>query len=490
MGAFGGSAPIKPSYLSNESRPIPEPRPRSKTPTSAEGSKSQSPNTSGSDIAMLDSSRSNSTSSQKSLGVPKKPPPPPKPAKITVLDKSTEPSYKFSTLPHGRGVGAIAVKEGGSPPRPIKQFSVPNGNNDQAVLSQSVPSRILREREAKKVPPTKPVRNFPIKADLQQEAADTTTPLSSSAVTRRPGGGDGDRGDAGETSLPGSGSSVRVGQTAASSSSPPTPRQRPPPKPARSIKRKPQRDRANAVVNRDEEQTSTPKEVERPVSGGATPPRSYSDSSSDKIVVGGGRGGETAPTSSGPPKPIRRIKSPKVVDSSSPKIEEEKERNSGTFGDRDQSSSSGCGTRNRNETNTKPAMRTINVSTPSPTSSSPTTPNDSSSFTEAAEFPHNTSATTAEVTKSTHSRFEAGGGSSTSTPLSSTVPSRSGSAGAGSKPPPKPKPRSLQHLGSQGSFSGGSGLGNGGSGTPRRPVPPNKPSRSSVKVATPEHRTT
>ena len=153
MGAFGGSAPIKPSYLSSENRPIPEPRPRSKTPTSAEGSKNQSPKTSGSDIAMLDSSRSDSLSSQKSLGVPKKPAPPPKPAKIAVLDdKSIEASYKFSTLPYIRGVGATAVKEGGSSPRPIKQFSVPNGDSGQAALSQSVPSRILRESEPKRCP--------------------------------------------------------------------------------------------------------------------------------------------------------------------------------------------------------------------------------------------------------------------------------------------------------------------------------------------------
>ena len=451
--AFGGSAPIKPSYLSERGGPTPEPRPRSKTPTSAEGSKSQSPNTSGSDIATLDSARSDSLSSQKSVGVAKKPAPPPKPAKIALLnDKMTE-AYKSSTLPFNRGV--TAAKGSSSPPKPIKQFSVPNGDSSSpAELSQSVPNRTLQESEAKKMPP-KPVRNFAIKADLQPSETDTT-----SAGTRRPPGstgGSGGGGDVGETP-PTSGSS-----TTTASSSPPTPRQRPPPKPARSIKRKPQRDR---VVNRDEEQSK------EPASGSATPPRSNSDSLTDKVADGG------------PPKPIRRVRSPKVVDSSSPQMEEEKERSNRTFGDHDQSSGVvGNGTRNGNETITKHAVRTINVSTPSPTSSSPTTTSDGSSFAEAASFPHNTSATTTEVTKSTNSRFEAGG-SNTPTPSS-----RSGSATSAGKPQPKPKPRSLQQLGSQGSVTSHGNSGNGVSSTPRRPVPPAKPSRSSVRVATPEHRT-
>lgn len=458
--AFGGSAPIKPSFLS-ERGPTPEPRPRSKTPSSAEGSKNQSPSTSGSDIAMVDSSRSDSLSSQKSVGVANKPAPPPKPAKIALLNEKSTEAYKFSTLPYGRG----AAKGSRSPPKPIKQFSVPNGNESPTALSQSIPSRTPQENEAKKIPP-KPVRNFASKADWQPEG--DTTPLSS-AGTRRPGNGGGDTGETPPTSGSGSGQ--------AASSSPPTPRQRPPPKPARSIKRKPQRDKA---VNRGgEEQTSPSEEAERPESGSISPtPRSNSNSS-DKVVTAAV--GETTPTSSGtggPPKPIRRIKIPKVVDSSSPQIEEEKERSNKTFSDRDRPSSSGSGTGDGNETGNKHAVRTINVSTPSPTSSSPTNTNEEggNSFAKAATFGHDTSASTAEVTKSTNSRFETSGGNTT--PLASR-------SGSGSKPRPMPKPRGLQQLGSQGSETGSGSS----STTPKKPVPPSKPSQSSIRVATPEHRT-
>ena len=446
---FGGSAPVKPNYLS-ERGPTPEPRPRSKTPSSAGGSKNQSPHSSGSDIAMLDTTGSDSLSqsSQKSPGMAKKPAPPPKPAKIALFDEKSMEAYRSSTLPYGRGVSTSRGRA--SPPKPTKQFSVPNGNGSQSpgTLSQSLSSRTPQEMEARRIPP-KPTRNFAAKTESQPEA--DTTP---SKGTGKPDNG----GGMGETPHT-SGSSA----AAVAVSTTPTPPQRPPPKPARSIRRKPQRDR----VNREEQTRS--KEVERPENESVTPPRSYSDSSADKVAAGGVVTMSTTPTGSGPPKPIRRVKTPKVIDSSSPQLKDEKERSSKTFDGRDQSSSVGGG----NEASTKPAVRTLNVSTPSPTSSSPTTTNEGgNSFAEAAAFAHTTSATTAElVAKSTSPRFENGG-----------TPSSSSSSGvASSKPRPMPKPRGLI-----GAAGGQSSVTVSGS-TPRKPVPPSKPSRSSVRVATPEH---
>ena len=462
---FEGSAPVKPSYI-NERGPTPEPRPRSKTPSSAGGSKNQSPTTSGSDIAMLDSARSDSTSSQKSVGVSKKPTPPPKPPKIASLDDKSMEAYKFCTLPHGR-----ALKGGASPPKPAKQLSIPisNSSHSPSMPSLGVSSGTPPENRAKKVAPPKPVRNFACKADLPSETDATPTTTLPLVGTKRPGSG----GDTGETSPTLGSAATATAMNVSSqpgSSTPPTPRQRPPPKPARSVRRKPQRERAN-LLNLGEEETPS-NEVELPEIGTVTPPRSNSDSSDKGTVV---TEKVTATLSSGgagrPPKPIRRIKSPKIVDSLSPQMEEEKERTSSeTFGDRDKSSRGSTG--DGNETGTKPAVRTLNVSTPSPTSSSPTNTNEGgNSFAEAAEYPHSTSVTTAELAKSVTSRFEADATPSSSTTVHAT---------SSSKPRLMPKPRGLQ-------FQGVTGSAN--PGTPRRPTPPSKPSRSSVKVAASEHRT-
>ena len=424
---MGGSCPIQPTFLNRRECPLDPP----KTPSSG-GSKNQSPRSSGSDIA------TNESSSPKSCG--RKPIPPPKPLlkpyKSSSLDDGSVESQKSFTLPLNK-TGRVSSTGSRSPPKPMKQVSVPNdahtpSSNPQAALS----SGKTMEGDVRKSPP-KPRRNFVTKTDSLRES---TTPHS--GTTETPPTSDSKPAGVSDT-----------GKGASSRSTPPTARQRPPPKPARSIKRKPVRDRvtcegqgsAEQAKSRDEQgQSATPvsDSGRKMASKELTPPPSKDGISGE---------GE------GPPKPIRRIKTPKVVDSSSPQGDEREKKNTSFNSEQFRSGS--------NEM-IKPAVsRTLNVSTPSPTSTSPTTNEGANSFAEAAAMMHNVTPTTAELSRSiidSRDRFES-----------------SGSTGSrpGTKPKPMPKPRGLQA--SARTMSGGS--------TPARPVRPAKPARTSVRIPSPEH---
>lgn len=425
----GGSAPVKPSYL-NKRGPSPEP---SKTPSSG-GSKNQSPLSSASDI-----------SSSPKLGG-RKPIPPPKPRiippKLSSLDDSLFESQKSLTLPLNK-IGRTSSAGSNSPPKPMKQVSVPH---DGGRASRGV----VAAGDIQRSPP-KPRRNFTPRAN-SESTSDRAT------LSKKTNGG----GSVGETP-PSSGPSHEAEPT--SKMTPPSARQRPPPKPARSIKRKPVRER----VNHDDE-SQTPSKVEQAEADASA--NRVEDESSKKVAneerhtPSHERGGVDSGVSSNPPKPIRRIKSPKVIDSSSPGDDEkEKKKKSRTFdGEHSRSSS--------NEVTTKPTpiSRTLNVSTPSPTSSSPTTNEGINvSLAEAAAIMHDVSATTAELSKSAilRERFDSG----------------SGSPKAG-KPKLMPKPRVLQV---STKTIGGSGSTAAGNGTPNKPIPPTKPARHSIRMPSPDH---
>ena len=432
---LSGSAPVKSGFM-NERGPTPEPRVRSRTPSS-QGSKNQSPISSGSDIAVCDTGSSGGPSPQKLPGVVKKPAPPPKPRpkppKSMLVGESSVESYKSATLPLKETTTA------GAPSKPAKQSNVFTDSESQrpSTLPRGVANTSV-DGEPKVTPPKPMRRSFTgtNRVGSPPTSQEATVPESSTTPSKLDGGTGGTPPTSADSTTPVGGSSQEASSTTT------TPSERPPPKPARSIRRKPVRDRVN-----HEEQT--PSKVGAADSENSTSPkRESAEKAADEATTP-----QSDNVASGPPKPVKRVKSPQVMDSSSSHQLNQSRTERGTKLKTFDDGQSSIGTETA-----KPAVRTLNVSTPSPTSSSPTTASGGGgSFAEAAVMSHNVvSTTTAELSKTSSGRFE------------------SGSSSRAVKPAPMPKPRALQ---------GAKANGN----APSKPVPPSKPSRSSVRSAVPDH---
>ena len=448
LSPVGGSAPVRSSAFEGGCRSVtPD---QAMTPTSA-GSKSQSPHSSGSDLAIHDWSGSSSPKSTGSGGG-RKPPPPPKPRLLpSKFDDRSLEIQRSSTLPWNKA-GSASPRVAGKPRVPLKPTmpgSVPDISNSGShgvvtPVQQVGEAAGSSERSGGKKSPPKPRRNFVTRALSQPNLPDSPLPASAGTSVATPTGS----GNSDAIETPPTLDSSTVASSSQSevppNKTPPTPRQRPPPKPARSIKRKPQRDR---VKPEGEDLTPTKVETENVVP------------STDKNLPENSPRNLTPPPSNDvaarPPKPFRRLRSPKVIDSLT---NQEKEKRDESF-DGEQSSVD-------RESSSTAVNRTINVSTPSPTSSCPTTITNegAGSFASEAAVPIHDVTTTTEHSKS-------------------PVP-RSGSAGSSSgggspktgKPRPLPKPRALQASKTSSSTSR----------TPGKPAPPSKPARASIRVATPD----
>ena len=437
----GGSAPVKSTFVGGRA-PTPD---RAMTPSSAE-SKSQSPHSSGSDLAIHDRSGSSSPKSTGSGGG-RKPPPPPKPRLLpSKFDERSLEIQRSSTMPWSKatssspGSSPKVAGRGRVPLKPTMPGSVPNVCESTSKPQQTTPDGGLnKSSEAVSRSPPKPRRNFVTRALSQPNLPESPLPGSATSTPQTTPTGN-DNSSAMETP-PTSDALTAVDNShhppeVLSNKTPPTPRQRPPPKPARSIKRKPVRDQ---VKQGGEDQTPSKGETV-----------STNETSLDKLP----RNVTPPPSSdvtSGPPKPSRRLKIPKVVDSSLTQ-ESNEERQGKTFVG-EQSSVDG-------EMTTTAVNRTIDVSTPSPTSSYPSTSNEGAdSFAKAAATIDHVSATTSELMKS--------------------IPREAAGSPKIGKPRPMPKPRALQQLASK------TVPPNSSSNTPSKPVPPSKPTRAPVKVPTP-----